>query len=159
MAAMRTVAGQTFELERETFEKAVDDVLPEPLRDHYVVVRGRRFPPKQVLALVTGLDRADFTTHQARRILQRAGLVVGRVAGTPATQPPSLRPGWPQDGREAESLRPFRGQWVAQRGLDVLVAASSPQRVVQWLNEHARHDAVVFRVPLDEAESDALHLR
>jgi hypothetical protein len=26
------------------------------------LVRGRRFPPKQVLAAVTGLDRADFTT-------------------------------------------------------------------------------------------------
>ncbi|MDQ3708285.1 MAG: hypothetical protein M3387_03090 [Actinomycetota bacterium] len=158
MAAMRTVAGQTFELERETFEHAVADALPEPLRDHYVVVSGRRFPPKQVLALVTGLDRADFTTHQARRILQRAGFVVGRVGATTAAQAP-LRPDWPQEGREAESLRPFRGQWVAQRGLDVLVAANSPQRVVQWLNEHEQYDAVVFRVPLDEAESDALRLR
>ena len=32
---------------------------------------GRPFPPKQVICLATGLDRADFTTHQARRILTR----------------------------------------------------------------------------------------
>ena len=30
---------------------------PEPIREHFVVISGRRWPPKQVLALVTGLDR------------------------------------------------------------------------------------------------------
>jgi hypothetical protein len=34
--------------------------------DHFAVVNGRRFPPKQVISLVTGLDRADFNMHQAR---------------------------------------------------------------------------------------------
>ena len=38
-------------------------MLPDPVREHYAVVHGRRYPPKQVLACVTGLDRADFTTH------------------------------------------------------------------------------------------------
>jgi len=46
-------------------------VLPDPVREHYVVVRGRRYPPKQVLACVTGLDQADFTRHEARRIRTR----------------------------------------------------------------------------------------
>lgn len=47
--------------------------MPEPLRGHYVLVEGRRYPPKQVLSLATGLDRADFATHQARRTLKRLG--------------------------------------------------------------------------------------
>ena len=44
-------------------------MLPDPVREHYVLVRGRRYPPKQVLACVTGLNRADFTTQEAWRIL------------------------------------------------------------------------------------------
>ncbi|MGQ0717262.1 MAG: hypothetical protein ACT4NP_08080 [Pseudonocardiales bacterium] len=39
---------------------------PEPIREHYVVIGWRRYPPKQGLAAVTGLDRGDFTTQQAR---------------------------------------------------------------------------------------------
>jgi hypothetical protein len=31
-----------------------------------------------VIALATGLDRADFTTHQARRILRRLGFTAAR---------------------------------------------------------------------------------
>jgi hypothetical protein len=72
---MHTIAGRRFELDREAVERALTPELPEPLRDHYVVVAGRRYPPKQALAAVTGLDRADFTTHQARRILTRLGFV------------------------------------------------------------------------------------
>ena len=158
MALTRTVAGRTFEIDRRRVEAAVDDVLPEPLREHYVVVGGRRFPPKQVLALVTGLDRADFTTHQARRILQRAGFTVARVGAGPEASSPA-RAEWPHQGREAEALRPYRGQWVGQRGLDVLVAADSPQRVVEWLNRHGERDVVVFRVPRDEVDADAVRMR
>lgn len=57
------ISGQRFELESRHITRTLSRALPEPIRDHYVVVGGRRFPPKQVIALVTGLDRADFTTH------------------------------------------------------------------------------------------------
>ena len=66
-----TIAGQQFELDRANVERALMRELPDPVQEHYVIVCGRRFPPKQVLGRVTGLDRADFTTHQARRILRR----------------------------------------------------------------------------------------
>jgi hypothetical protein len=153
----RTVAGREFELDKERVEHAVADVLPDPLRDHYVVIGGRRFPPKQVLSCVTGLDRADFTTHQARRILQRVGFPVGRVADSSGTSP--VDASFPHQGAEAAALRAFRGQWVAQDGLQVLVAAESPQRVLEWLNRHGKSDAVIFRVPHDETEADAVQLR
>ncbi len=157
MVLTRTVAGKEFELDKERIEQAVANVLPDPLRDHYVVVDGRRFPPKQVLACVTGLDRADFTTHQARRILQRVGFLVGRVARRSEEASAELH--LPQQGAEAAALRGFRGQWVAQEGLEVLVAAESPQRVLEWLSRHGESDAVIFRVPSDEADADAAQLR
>jgi hypothetical protein len=132
-------------------ERRLRRVMPEPLGDHYVVIGGKRFPPKQVISLVTGLDRADFNTHQARRILSRLGFTVGRRSrevrgGAPA------RPG-PHQGREADLLRPFAGRWVAQRGLEILVAADTPEAVLAWLEHHNQQAEVMFRVPTDESEA------
>lgn len=145
------IAQQEFAFDASDIERAARDVLPEPLGDHFVVVGGRRFPPKQIIGLVTGLDRADFNTHQARRILSRVGFTVGRRSrSSPATI--SKRAG-PHGGREADLLRPFAGRWVAQRGLEVLVAADTPQTVLQWLERHNQRADAMFRVPRDEAEA------
>lgn len=153
----RTVAGQRFSFDINDVRRVVRGVQPEPLREHYVVVDGVRYPPKQVLALLTGLDRADFTTHQARRILQRAGLPAGRVGHR--VHPAERRRDWPHGGNEAATLRPYQGRWVAQRGLEVLVAADTPQEVIAWLNVHGQRDAEVFRVPSEEADADSTKLR
>ena len=77
---LTTVSGHRFDLDSRGVEAALQGSLPEPIREHFVVISGRRWPPKQVLALVTGLDRADFTTHQARRALIRLGFTAGRSA-------------------------------------------------------------------------------
>lgn len=127
------------------------DALPDPLDDHFVVIDGRRFPPKQVISLVTGLDRADFNSHQARRILSRLGFTVGRRSHA-AGATPTGRPG-PRGGREADLLRPFAGQWVAQRGLEVLVAAGTPHAVLQWLERNNQQADAMFRVPGDANEA------
>ncbi|SRR6266536_4280041 len=145
-----TIARQEFTLEAAEIEDRIHDVLPDPLGEHYVVVAGRRFPPKQVISVMTGLDRADFNTHQARRILSRLGFTVGRRSRE--STPPPGRPG-PHGGREADLLRPFRGRWVAQRGLDVLVAADTPEAVLAWLERHNQHADAMFRVPGDETEA------
>src|SRR3984893_12855068 len=73
-----TVSGRRYDLDPRGVQEALEDVLPEPIQEHFVVINGRRWPPKQVLALVTGLDRADFTTHQARRALTRLGFTAAR---------------------------------------------------------------------------------
>src|ERR1039457_2054158 len=75
-----TVSGQRYDLDSRSVEAALQGELPEPIQEHFVVISGRRWPPKQVLALVTGLDRADFTTHQARRALTRLGFTAARSA-------------------------------------------------------------------------------
>ena len=145
------VAGQEYELQRAQVERAMSDVEPEPIREHYVVVSGRRFPPKQVLAVATGLDRSDFTTHQARSVLRRLGFgAYRRTHRLPADRSPDAPSGatpvGPHGGDEATILAPFAGRWVAQDGFDVLFDASSPAAVVQWLRRYGRR-ARVWRVP------------
>ena len=78
MQVQARIAERDFTIDTGEVERRLRRVLPEPLGDHYVVVGGKRFPPKQVISFVTGLDRADFNTHQARRILSRLGFTVGR---------------------------------------------------------------------------------
>lgn len=154
MTRTRTVAGRQVDFDRGAVEAAVSGVLPDPLKEHWVAVAGRRFPPKQVLELVTGIDRADFTTHQARRLLQRLGFSVGRVADPPAAgppPPPGLIP-----GGQAERLWPYRGRWIAQLDGEVLVHADAPLDVVRWLNEHGIKGASVFRVPMRESDTETL---
>lgn len=155
MAAF-TIAGQRFDLDRSRVEAVVGDVLPEPVREHYVVVLGRRFPPKQVISRATGLDRADFTTHQARRILKRLGFVAARAGAGDSDNPDDVpkRDG-PHEGRQAAALAPYVGKWVALSGpTDVLVAADSPVEILAWLAKHERRASYgMFRVP--ESVSDA----
>jgi hypothetical protein len=150
-----TISGRQFELEPETVTQRMLEVLPDPLQEHYVVVEGRRFPPKQVLAQATGLDRADFTTHQARRILLRLGFVAARV-GHDQGQPSPERSEGPHGGRQAQMLAPHVGQWVALAGpTELLVAANTPQEVISWLSRHGRRaDYGMFRVPATVREAE-----
>jgi hypothetical protein len=155
-----TVSGHRYELDPHGVQTALEGVLPEPIHEHYVVINGRRWPPKQVLALVTGLDRADFTTHQARRALTRLGFPAARAASSRTHHAPAGRatgrPG-PASGQDTtrpttlvEALRPFIGLWVAVRGDEVLVAAPSPKDVVAWLAQHGQRAQSMFRVPDSE---------
>lgn len=144
------IAGQDFALALEDVEVVAAGVEPEPIRDHYVVVRGRRYPPKQVLAAVTGLDRADFTTHQARAVLRRLGLGVYRRAPAPPFGRPEAS--GLRDGAEATLLDQYEGRWVAEVPGEVLFDADSPDAVLAWLRRH-NLKARVWRVPARPAEA------
>ena len=156
MTAM-TVSGHRYDLDSRSVEAALQGELPEPIQEHFVVINGRRWPPKQVLALVTGLDRADFTTHQARRALTRLGFTAARSAsprGHRPVPPSAAAPPRPAASGTAgrpeslvEALRPFTGLWVAVRGDEVLVAAPSAKEVVGWLAQHRQRAQSMFRVP------------
>jgi len=156
-----TVAGHDFDLEPALVERSLERQLPDPVLEHYVIVCGRRFPPKQVVACVTGLDRADFTTHQARRILMRLGFVAARAghrtpgAAEPAQGDAGLGGNGPHRGRQATALKPYVGKWVALAGpTEVLVAADSPQDVLAWLSRHGKQASGMFRVPAGLAEAE-----
>jgi hypothetical protein len=149
-----TIAGHPFVLRSNDVVRALRGVDPEPITRHFVVIGTRRFPPKQVVSEVTGLDRADFTTHQARRTLIRLGFSAGRRSATAA-------------GRRAESargegtgenlrLREFSGKWVAIQGEDVIHASDSPRELVGWLSRHGQKADTMFRVPDDELATTGL---
>ena len=146
---MPIIAGRRVKLDSAAVERQLAGELPEPVREHYTVVGGRRFPPKQVITLMTGLDRADFTTHQARRVLQRLGFPAARRTA-PASDPRPRRPEREPDPL-VEALRPFIGQWVAVRGHEVLVGADSITAVVSWLTKHGVKAEGLFRVPDSDA--------
>lgn len=155
-----TVSGHTYDLDPQSVQEALQGALPEPIYEHFVVINGRRWPPKQVLGLVTGLDRADFTTHQARRALTRLGFTAGRSARPGQRHPGGASAAVRSRAAVAESampaqplveaLRPFIGLWVAVRGDEVLVAAPSPKEVVAWLARHRQRAQSMFRVPDSE---------
>ncbi len=158
-----TIAGQPFRLSRVTVERAMRDVLPEPIRSHYVVIGHRRYPPKQIIGELTDLERAFFTSHHALRLLRNLGFAVGRErprhTATEGRRPQGRRLASaerPVEGALVDRLREVRGQWVATRGDDLLVAASTPREVVSWLAEHDRKADSMFRVPGDELASSGL---
>lgn len=145
------IAGSDFELDPAGVEQLAARLTPEPVQEHYVVVAGRRFPPKQLLAAVTRLDRADFTTHQARSVLRRLGFAAHRLTRL-SDSPVDPRRG-PHGGAEADALAPYAGKWVAQSGLDVLFADEDPAAVVRWLRQHNLSADAVFRVPAGADET------
>jgi hypothetical protein len=149
-----TISGHLYDLHPRDVEAALQEELPEPIQEHFVVINGRRWPPKQVLAVVTGLDRADFTTHQARGALTRLGFPAARATrmrgqrpahGPAVTQASPAGPAGPPSAL-VEALRSFVGMWVAVREDEVLVAAPSPQEVVAWLAQHRQRAQSMFRV-------------
>lgn len=153
MGVTAVIAGRAFELDASEVESALEGIQPDPITDHYVVVGGRRFPPKQVVGVATGLDRADFTTHHARRTLRRLGFAVGRRTAGDLTARPTAE--GPYGGAQAEALRPYAGKWVAIRGPEVLVSADDPAEVVAWLQQHEVETDGMLRVPASDVEMEA----
>jgi 5-methylcytosine-specific restriction enzyme B len=75
-----TIGGDQFTTSQSEVLSRTRDVVPDQLRDHGVKLHGKVFPVKQVVSLVTGLDRLDFQSMQARSILKRLGFEIWRAA-------------------------------------------------------------------------------
>jgi hypothetical protein len=64
--------------------------------------------------------------------------------------------GNPPESELVATLRELPGQWVATKGQELLVAASTPHDVVSWLAQnHLKADSM-FRVPEDELAASGL---
>src|SRR5262245_35841818 len=74
MATFR-LAGRSFDLDREDFERAVRGVEPGPISKYAVPLGGLRYPPKQVVALATRAGAAEFQTQEALRVLRLVGIL------------------------------------------------------------------------------------
>lgn len=82
------VGGREFDLMEDEVIRKMRNVQPEPVREHFVVIGEKPFPPKQVLAQVTGWDRQSFTSMEAIRVLTRVGFVCQRrIDGRPVEVP------------------------------------------------------------------------
>ena len=73
------VGGKKIQLTANDVETRLKDIVPEPVRSLVVEVNGQLYPVKQAFAHVSGLDRADFISHQARSIFLRLGFNVKRL--------------------------------------------------------------------------------
>jgi len=65
--------GQVLNLEKDDVTKAVRGASPGAIRKYGVKLNGKEYPIKQVVGAVTGLPSAEFTAHDAYRILKKLG--------------------------------------------------------------------------------------
>lgn len=75
------VGGRDFNLTKQEVEARMKGEEPELIQKHMVEVNGQMFPPKQVLAHVTGWARTSFTTLEAQRVLTRIGFDCAEARG------------------------------------------------------------------------------
>jgi hypothetical protein len=148
MLMTATIAGREYRFAAEDVQRVARRLDPEPIDVWFAMVDQRRFPPKQLVEALTGLDRADFNSHQARALLARLGFPVERRRRARSDVPLD---GGPLGGAEARALAAYVGRWVAQDGLEILYDADSPDEVARWLRRHGRR-ARVWRVPGTAAE-------
>ncbi len=87
-----TVGGRSLDLTHDEVVAKLGGVSPEPIRQHFVKVGKRKFPPKQIFALVTGWERQTYTTFEAQRVLRRLGFDCRRVGegGGDGSGPPTI---------------------------------------------------------------------
>jgi tetratricopeptide (TPR) repeat protein len=90
------VGGRELNLSMDEVLTKMRDVRPEPIREHLVEIGDSEFPPKQVLATVTGWDRQSFTTMEANRVLTRLGFECSRIGYQLADQPETVPDGLEQ---------------------------------------------------------------
>ncbi len=70
--------GKAYELTREEVESIMAGIQPETLRQYFIIINGKKFPPKQVIAEALNLGKVQFTTMAATNILERLGFKLQR---------------------------------------------------------------------------------
>lgn len=71
-----TLRGKTFERRKGDFVEAVRGVEPGRVRKYSVLLGGKRYPIRQVLASVTKLPAIAITSQDAYRVLEKFGFPV-----------------------------------------------------------------------------------
>ena len=71
MRVQFTLRGKTFELQRGDFLAAAKGMSPGRIQKYSVVVNGRSFPIRQLVAAATAVPTIEITSQDAYRILQK----------------------------------------------------------------------------------------
>jgi tetratricopeptide (TPR) repeat protein len=162
------VGGRELDLSMDEVLSKMRKVQPEPIREHLVEIADTEFPPKQVLATVTGWDRQSFTTMEANRVLTRLGFNCSRVgqrsAGQPASAPENLDPqgspaidhtvrvfvSYSHDSPEHRANILDLTQELRRAGIDAqidqFVESAPPLSWPLWMNEQIDHSTFVLAV-------------
>lgn len=72
-----TIGGRKIDFTDQTVRQVMSGVEPTRIHKYYVEVDGVRFPPKQIIAALTGWELMTFNTQEAQRVLGRAGFPLG----------------------------------------------------------------------------------
>ena len=70
--------GKAYELTKEEVERMMVGIQPETAWKYFIIINGKKFPPKQVIAKALNLGRVQFTTMAATNILERLGFKLQR---------------------------------------------------------------------------------
>jgi hypothetical protein len=73
-----TLNGNEYDVDPSDAKARLRGHPPEPIQVHWVEVEGRRWPPKQALEVISGVQRAEYTTHRASDLLYRLGFATSR---------------------------------------------------------------------------------
>ena len=84
------IAGFPFELTRSGVLASMKGVKPEPVTGASVLIGRRRYPLKQVGAVLTRQDRRDFSVGEVARAMAQLGFECHDLAQSAA--PPALTP-------------------------------------------------------------------
>jgi hypothetical protein len=137
------VGGRPFEFSKEEIERHMRGQEPELIREHLVEVGGRDFPPKQVIATITGWDRISFTTMEAQRVLTRAGFVCRRNGNMVLNGPKVMVPVRPSEIGRMDEL----GVQASRVGAALEAAEKS--------NQAARRELDALLIALRAAKDDS----
>ncbi|MFD6639848.1 hypothetical protein ACFWDN_28995 [Micromonospora chalcea] len=106
------------ELDKESVIRKMRGKEPEPIREHLVEMLETVYPPKQVLATVTGWDRTSFTTMEAQRVLSKVGFVCRRASNSPDGHAAWVQAGMESSGRIEDRVAALEAQLtVAQQAI------------------------------------------
>ncbi len=84
--------GDRTQLDAAVVRSALCGHVPESVRTHWVDVDGVRWPPRQVVALATGLDRRRLTSRTAHRTLRQLGFETSEGAASGPVEVPDVTP-------------------------------------------------------------------
>lgn len=97
------VSGHELEIDLEVARSRLGGHPPEPLHIHWVELDGRRWPPKQALEVISGLQRASYTAHQALSVLRRLGFETSEWRKPGRAARPGLEAGSRTESGDVES--------------------------------------------------------
>ena len=69
------IQGKVYEVSDDDIKRVARTHSPKPVARYYVIVEGRRYPPKQLIKLTTGTPDT-FNSANAQSALTRLGFIV-----------------------------------------------------------------------------------